>query len=92
MTKYNVHVFAVVRVLYQDIEAESQIDAVAKAKDLAFKDLRHRFNNDDIEFSEDISHYLVDEVGDEEYLNSEFYDDGIHVQTTQQSSLAAFIG
>ena len=69
--KHNVHVFAVVRVKVEGIEAESHDDAVKKAME-QFHDLYDLFDTQnfrhlpegvtDVEFGEEFSHFLVDEV------------------------------
>jgi len=72
--KYNVHIFTVVRVKVSDIEASSHVDAMAKAEELIpFHKIFDRDDNPEMEWGEEHSHALVDEVGDEEYENSKWY-------------------
>jgi len=76
--KYDVHIFAIVRVKVARISAESQIEAIHKAEGSV--DLYTLFNKPDsvnvetTEFADGISHYLVDEVGDSTYERSRFYE------------------
>jgi hypothetical protein len=83
--KYNVHVFAVVRVKVAGVEADSQTEAIEKAR--ACVDWYGTFENisvrgkhvpgvhiDATEFAEEFSHYLVDEQDDPEYNNSQWFD------------------
>jgi len=81
--KYNVHLYAVVRVLFKDVEAKDQKEAMITAKDGVWNDLHGIFDQfaphcpdsiGAVEFAEEIDGYLVDEVGDEDYNNSFFYD------------------
>lgn len=72
--KYKVHIFAVVRVGITDIEAESQEEAIDKAEEMLepysmFQDL----GGMDTEYAEENAYYLVDEEGDEQYLNSKWH-------------------
>jgi hypothetical protein len=75
--KHNVHIYAIVRVKVCDIEAESHADAIQKAEVLV--DLNDLFNKGaDQEFADDIDCFLVDEIGDEDYRNSRWYEkDGV---------------
>ena len=82
--KYDVHIYAIVRVRVGNVEAESQKDALVKAEELA--DLNSMFRSDgshskdggpyigDVEYADDIDGFVVDEVGDKEYANSCMYD------------------
>jgi hypothetical protein len=76
--KYDVHIFAVVRVKVAGIGAESQTEAIVKAEDSV--DLYRLFHNpgafsvEAAEFADGISHYLVDEVGDSTHERSRFYE------------------
>lgn len=80
--KYNVHLYALVRVKVNGIEAESQTEAIDKAEGLInFNDLFDddhpsyaRGVVDHIEYAEEIPHALVDEDGDRDYENSQLYD------------------
>jgi len=75
--KHNVHIYAIVRVKVCDIEAESHADAIQKAEVLV--DLNALFNKGaDQKFADDIDCFLVDEIGDEDYRNSRWYEkDGV---------------
>ena len=76
--KYDVHIFAVVRVKVAGIDAESQIEAIHNAEGSV--DLYTLFSKpgsvsvEITEFADGISHYLVDEVGDLTYKRSRFYE------------------
>ena len=71
--KYNVHIFTVVRVKVSNIEALSQREAMFHAENqIHFHDLFKK-DNPEIEWAEEHSHALVDEVGDEEYEKSKWY-------------------
>lgn len=84
--KYNVHVFAVVRVKVNNVEAKDHTEAMDKAFEEMWAD-HERFTADRewrvqdemgisyIELAEDepATHYLVDEQGDEQYENSAWY-------------------
>lgn len=74
MTIYNVHLYALVRVRIDGIEAEDQLGAIGAA--IARQDLDRLFNSDDgrIEFADDIPSALVDEAGDAEYERTLAYD------------------
>ena len=78
--KYNVHLYAVVRVKVPDVEAESQKEAIEKAE--AQVDLYSTFDWEGLpinggivafDYAEEIAYYLVDEHGDEEYLDSKWW-------------------
>ena len=71
--KFNVHVFPVVRVKICDIKASSQTEAIKKARKL--RDLEALSELDpDVTYADEISHFLVDEQGDDEHLRSQFYE------------------
>jgi hypothetical protein len=82
--KYKVHLFAVVRVRIDNIEATSQLEAIKKAENDT--DLYRQFLWESrggeggtdpyvnhTEWADEISHVLVDEEGDEEYEQSGWY-------------------
>jgi len=69
--KYNVSVFCNVRVAVRDIEAESHEEAMKKADEFDFHAVIDR---GDVEYTETVEGYLVDEAGDTEYENSVWYD------------------
>lgn len=69
---HDVHIYAVVRYKYAGIPAESQTDAIAAA-DKLFAASQGR-DATDSEYAEEITGYLVDEAGDEEYENTQEYD------------------
>ena len=69
MAKYNVHLYAVVRVDISNIEAESQQAALKKAEEET--DLHTLLDaTEAVEYGEEIIGYLVDEVGDDEFRKS----------------------
>jgi hypothetical protein len=65
MPQFDIHIYAVVRVKVRGVEAENQAAAIARA--VRETDLFEEIHRPEAEFSEDISHYLVDIQGDEEY-------------------------
>lgn len=77
MPKYDVHLFPILRVKIVDIEAASQVEAIQKAAAQW-----NSFSNEPpsiehveaAEYAEEISYFLVDDVGDEEHQNSQFYE------------------
>ena len=81
--KHDVHLFCLVRVKCADIEAESH-DAAAKKAMEEFHDLYGLFETanfrqlpdgmTDVEFGEEFSHSLVDEVDDTEHGRSTWHD------------------
>ena len=75
--KYDVHIFAIVRVKRVAVEADSQVEAIKKAE--ADTDLNQLFNRGgdgdmNTEYTDDIDCFHVDEQGDTEYENSTWYD------------------
>lgn len=74
----DVHIFAVVRVKVTGIKADSDHDAINKAEEKV--DLTQLFNRVPVykdvaavEFAEEISHFLVDNISDKEFENSAWY-------------------
>ena len=63
--RYDVHLFAVVRLDVADVEAASQREAVERA--LERVDLSARLAGPGFEYADELSHFLVDEVGDEQH-------------------------
>jgi len=78
--KYDVHVYATVRVMVPGIEAESQEEAIKTAQAQLDNDqtLYELFDHPENEvvtsYAEEITGYLVDETGDESYERTTFYD------------------
>lgn len=66
--KYRVHVMAVIRVPFE-VEAKGQVEAAEKAADMTWGS-----GNLTGEFADEITSFLVDEVGDEEYDRSRWYE------------------
>lgn len=66
--RFNVHLFPVVRLAVHGVEAASHQEAVDRA--LEQTDLFARFASADGEYAEEISHFLVDVVGDNDYAQS----------------------
>jgi hypothetical protein len=75
--KYDVHIFAVVRVTVGSVEAQTQKAAIRKAVDST--DLYEIFAGENTDYAEEITSYLVDEVGDEGHRNTRCYRDKHHV-------------
>ena len=65
---FNVHLYSVVRLQVSDVEAASHQEAVENA--IENTDLHARFASDDGEYADELSHFLVDVVGDDKYLQS----------------------
>jgi hypothetical protein len=88
MPMYNVHVYGTCRVKVFNVNAANQHEATQKAYDAAvpeFNDLLSDCPGDDAPpmgdcealfagYADDITGYLVDEVGDTEHVNSRDYD------------------
>ena len=72
--KYSVHLFPIVRVKISDIEASSQAEAIKAAKELWNPDSITAKGGPKPKYAHEMSHFLVDEVGDEEHQNSQFYE------------------
>lgn len=86
MKKHNVHLYCVVRVKVLDVEAAKHDDACAIADCGVSGELHKFLNREgpwvvrnpdgteftiaDAEFAEEVVSYLVDEVGDEDFVNS----------------------
>ena len=71
--KYNVHIFAVVRISVPSVEADSQEDACRKA--VANTNLYDAVKWADTEYAEDVIEYSVDVEGDMEYQHSRWHKD-----------------
>lgn len=69
--QYDVHLFAVVRRKVSDVNATSHREAIESA--LAKTDLYTCFGGPETEYAEELSHFLVDVVGDDEYAHSQWY-------------------
>ena len=67
--KYDVHAYPQVRIKIEDVEANSQKEAIAIVEKMDFHHLLRP-----LEWAEEISWYLVDEHGDEEYEQSQSYE------------------
>lgn len=72
MKAYRVHIYAVARVPVT-VEADTQRGAVKKANQEVDLD-RLFYPVGECEYAEEITGYLVDEVGDTEYKRSMWYD------------------
>jgi hypothetical protein len=76
---YNVHLYVTVRVKVEDIEADNQVQAIEEAESLCEDSLARMFQSRastefETEYADEITEYLVDEVGDESFQRSMFYD------------------
>lgn len=73
--KYDVHIYAVYRVKVANVEATDQKQACLNA--LAQTDLDFSIPAPRgvriVEYADEVNGFLVDEVGDEEYKNSRYY-------------------
>lgn len=89
--RYHVHVYAVIRIKV-DVEASDHQDAMAKADDLIFaKGIPISLTPTApfvlaVEPADEITGYLVDEVGDPEFLCSRSYDSNHHPDTPVQAT------
>lgn len=77
MPKYDVHIFAVVRVKVPNVEASNRVQACKRAEDrVDFYGLLRQDHPqacvEDMEYAEETSHYLVDVVGDIDYEKSKW--------------------
>ena len=70
---YDVHLFPVVRIKVSGIAATSHREAIEKACVATVPELYQRFETKDGDFAEEISHFLVDVVGDEQFECSRSY-------------------
>ena len=92
MPKYNVHLYAVVRMRFDDIEADSQVDAISIAEGL---DLHKEVENlgrptseaTNYEYADENVYFLVDEVGDDQYLRSASYNFSLPTPTDDKKYL-----
>lgn len=82
--KYDVHLYETVRVKLEEVEAESPREALERAEASLDKEryLNRYFPMDDgsrprvahVEHADETPGYVVDEVGDEEHLNTRVYE------------------
>jgi len=70
--KYNIFYYLSFHTRVDGIEANSRKEAVAKGMDEAWN--RAQAHNGEFEFAEECTGALVDEQGDENYINSEHFD------------------
>ena len=70
---YDVHLFPVFRLKVPSVEAPSHREAITRAVCQIAEDLTQRFPDDDGEYAEEFSHYLVEVVGDEERRQSQSF-------------------
>ena len=68
---FDVHLFPVVRIKVPGIEATSHIAAIEQA--IAQIDLYVECESTNFEYAEELSHFLVDVTGDQEYENSQWF-------------------
>ncbi|PPD43764.1 MAG: hypothetical protein CTY16_12555 [Methylobacter sp.] len=80
LKKHDVHLYAIVRVKVSGVEAAGHAEAIKLAE--ASVDLSALFDNGaGQEFTGELDGYCVDETGDEEYVNTRWYQiDGITLQ------------
>ena len=76
MKQYRVHMYTVVRVPIV-VMAENQLDAIKKTDKIDLHRIIDGYVGyevcDQVEFADEVNGFLVDEVGDEEYENSRYY-------------------
>lgn len=68
---YNVHLFPVVRLKVTAVDAMFHIEAVEKA--VAQTDLYAECESTNLEYAEELSHFLVDVAADPEFENSQWF-------------------
>lgn len=73
--KYKVQIHPVVRVWLEDVDADTPKDAAILAKNM-FSARPDWYLGQRIEWAEDISHYVVDVPGDEDFEESEWFEEG----------------
>ena len=71
MPKYDVHIYAVVRVPIRGVDAKSPEEAVKKVDEEV--NLHKILDRGIVEYAEDITEYLVDEVGDDGKIKRSFW-------------------
>ena len=76
--RFDVHIFALVRFTVRNIKADDHEAAIAYAVGRANIESRCRQPRDDDEHAGEISHYLVDVCGDNDYGQSREFIDGAH--------------
>jgi len=76
MSKYDVHIYAVVRVCVKGINAQDYLDAIKKVEESI--DLHRVLDRDYVEcyteYAEDVESYLVDEYENGKIRNTRVYD------------------
>lgn len=77
---YDVHLYPIVRMKIRNVIAVSQMQAISKAYEIVgaigtFFDREFGKGEtvDHIEYADEEAYYLVDEVGDSEFINTRFY-------------------
>jgi len=73
---YDVHIFAVIRIKVGGIQADNQKEAIRQA--LQSVHLHAQFDGANTAYADEISSYMVDEVGDAEYGRTRCYLDKCH--------------
>jgi hypothetical protein len=73
---YDVHIFAVVRLKVEGVQADNQQEAIHQA--FQSIDLHAQFDGANTAYADEISSYMVDEVGDAEYGRTQCYLDKCH--------------
>lgn len=88
-TRYDVHLYPVVRVKVPDIEADSHREAVKRARNRVDLDrqlsltIHDGIHVLDIEYAEDLAYYLIDEVGGANHARSAWYADPAHLKSLE---------
>ena len=73
---YDVHVFTLVRVKVEAIEADNMPEAIERARELV--DFSSLLNHPKYNWADEHSHYLVDVHGSLDYSESQWYTDRVH--------------
>ena len=83
---YNVHMFTVVRVKVVNVEAENHIEAMEKVdKQVDFNSMFRDVARNETEWGEEHSHVLIDEVGDDQYEKSTWYNGDLKTKMKWES-------
>ena len=73
---YDVHVFTLVRVKVESVEADTMPEAIERARELV--DFGSLLDHPKYSWADEHSHYLVDLHGSSNYSESHWYTDKVH--------------
>ena len=72
--RFDVHIFALIRIVVRNLKASDHEAAIAKAVDRANLEPRFRQSRDTCEYAGEISHYVVDVCGDADFAEAVLFD------------------